>query len=150
MSSRPGGIRWSCRTSSPPGRVQPAFNQVNEARQERERTINEAQKRVNQELPRAQGAALRLVAEAEGYATERELRRIRAEATRTAEETRGRADAEATRIYGESFGEHPKFYAFFRTLESYDALGKNTTLLLRADSDFFRYIERPGLPASAP
>lgn len=55
----------------PPARVQPAFNEVNEARQERERTINEAQKRVNQELPRAQGAALRIVAEAEGYATER-------------------------------------------------------------------------------
>ncbi len=55
----------------PPTRVQPAFNEVNEARQERERTINEAQKRVNQELPRAEGAALRLMAEAEGYATER-------------------------------------------------------------------------------
>lgn len=55
----------------PPPRVQPAFNEVNEARQERERTINEAQKRVNQEIPRAEGAALRVIAEAEGYATER-------------------------------------------------------------------------------
>lgn len=33
--------------------------------------INEAQKRVNQEIPNAEGAALRTVAEAEGYATER-------------------------------------------------------------------------------
>ena len=55
----------------PPARVQPAFNEVNEARQERERTINEAQKQVNQEIPRAEGAALRVVAEAQGYATER-------------------------------------------------------------------------------
>jgi len=55
----------------PPPAVQPAFNEVNEARQERERTINEAQKRVNQEIPNAEGAALRAVAEAEGYATER-------------------------------------------------------------------------------
>jgi len=55
----------------PPPRVQPAFNEVNEARQERERTINEAQKRVNQEIPRAEGAALRVMAEAQGYATER-------------------------------------------------------------------------------
>lgn len=55
----------------PPPRVQPAFNEVNEARQELERTINEAQKRVNQEIPRAEGAALRVVAEASGYATER-------------------------------------------------------------------------------
>lgn len=55
----------------PPPAVQPAFNEVNEARQERERMINEAQKRVNQEIPNAKGAAIRTVAEAEGYATER-------------------------------------------------------------------------------
>ncbi|MDT8410230.1 MAG: FtsH protease activity modulator HflK [Wenzhouxiangellaceae bacterium] len=55
----------------PPPAVQPAFNEVNEARQERERMINEAQKRVNQEIPNAEGGALRTVAEAEGYATER-------------------------------------------------------------------------------
>ena len=55
----------------PPPAVQPAFNEVNEARQERERMINEAQKRVNQEIPRAEGAAIRTIAEAEGYATER-------------------------------------------------------------------------------
>lgn len=55
----------------PPPAVQPAFNEVNEARQERERMINEAQKRVNQEIPNAEGAALRTVAEAKGYATER-------------------------------------------------------------------------------
>lgn len=55
----------------PPPAVQPAFNEVNEARQERERMINEAQKRVNQEIPRAEGEAIRTIAEAEGYATER-------------------------------------------------------------------------------
>lgn len=55
----------------PPPAVQPAFNEVNEARQERERMINEAQKRVNQEIPRAEGQAMRTIAEAEGYATER-------------------------------------------------------------------------------
>ena len=55
----------------PPPAVQPAFNEVNEARQERERMINEAQKRVNSEIPNAEGQALRMIAEAEGYATER-------------------------------------------------------------------------------
>ncbi|PLW82268.1 FtsH protease activity modulator HflK [Kineobactrum sediminis] len=55
----------------PPPAVQPAFNEVNEARQERERMINEAQKQVNQEIPNAKGAALGTVAKAEGYATER-------------------------------------------------------------------------------
>ncbi len=65
----------------PPPAVQPAFNEVNEARQERERMINEAQKRVNQEIPNAQGAALRTVAEAQGYATER-VNRADGESTR--------------------------------------------------------------------
>jgi modulator of FtsH protease HflC len=72
---------------------------------------------------------------------ERELRRIRSEAERTAQEIRGTADAEATRIYGEAFGEDPEFYAFFKTLESYDALGDNMTLMIDADSEFFRYLE---------
>jgi membrane protease subunit HflC len=73
---------------------------------------------------------------------ERELRRIRSEAEREAEEIRGNADAAATRIYGEAFGADPEFYSFFRTLESYRALGENSTLMLRADSDFFRYLEQ--------
>lgn len=55
----------------PPKAVQPAFNEVNEARQERERMINEATKRANQEIPRARGNANRVISQAEGYATER-------------------------------------------------------------------------------
>ncbi len=55
----------------PPQAVRPAFNEVNEARQERERMINEATKRANQQIPRAEGEAQRLIAEAQGYATER-------------------------------------------------------------------------------
>jgi membrane protease subunit HflC len=72
---------------------------------------------------------------------ERDLRRIRSEAERRAQEIRGAADAEATQIYGAAFGEDPSFYAFFKTLESYDALGENTTVLIDADSDFFRYLK---------
>ncbi len=72
---------------------------------------------------------------------ERDLRRIQSEAAKTAEEIRGEADAEATRIYGQAFGADAEFYAFFRTLESYRALGENSTLMLRSDSDFFRYLE---------
>lgn len=55
----------------PPERVQPAFNEVNEARQELERMINEANRQANQEIPRAEGTAKRVISEAEGYATER-------------------------------------------------------------------------------
>ncbi|MCC5795482.1 MAG: protease modulator HflC [Chromatiales bacterium] len=76
---------------------------------------------------------------------ERELRTIRSDAERRAQEIRGRADAEATRIYGESFGADPAFYAFFQTLESYRALGENTTLFIDANSEFFRYLESTSL-----
>jgi membrane protease subunit HflK len=55
----------------PTARVQPAFNEVNIARQERERMINEAEKRRNQVIPRAKGQANQVVAEAEGYSAER-------------------------------------------------------------------------------
>ncbi|WP_405234288.1 protease modulator HflC [Lentisalinibacter salinarum] len=94
-----------------------------------------------------QSIAERFRAEGQGRAQEilgdmqRDLQRIQSEAAREAEEIRGNADAEATRIYGEAFGADPEFYAFFRTLESYRALGENSTLMLRADSDFFRYLE---------
>ncbi len=55
----------------PPTAVQPAFNAVNEARQEQERMINEANKQANEVIPRAQGEAKRVIAEAQGYAAER-------------------------------------------------------------------------------
>jgi membrane protease subunit HflC len=72
---------------------------------------------------------------------ERELRRISSEAERRAQEIIGLADAEATRIYGEAYGQDPEFYEFSRTLESYRMLGSNTTLMIDADSEFFRYLE---------
>lgn len=66
---------------TPPESVKPAFNEVNQAEQERERLINEAEKRRNQVMPRAEGEAKQLVAEAEGYALER-VNRARGEAER--------------------------------------------------------------------
>ena len=55
----------------PPARVQPAYNEVNKARQEQERMVNDANRRRNEAIPRAEGTANRIIAEAEGYATER-------------------------------------------------------------------------------
>jgi membrane protease subunit HflC len=72
---------------------------------------------------------------------ERELRRISSEAERQAQEIIGKADAEATRIYGDAYGRDPAFYMFSKTLESYSTLGANTTLMIDAGSDFFRYLE---------
>jgi len=72
---------------------------------------------------------------------ERELRTITSEAERQAAEIRGKADAEATRIYGEAFGADPEFFAFLRTLETYQSMGDNTTLMIDSQSEFYRYLE---------
>ena len=94
-----------------------------------------------------QSIAARFRSEGEGRSQEilgemeRQLRGVRSGAARKAEEIIGKADAEATRIYGQAFGKDPEFYAFFRTLESYEVVGENTTLMINADSDFFRYLQ---------
>ncbi len=73
---------------------------------------------------------------------ERELQEITSAAQREATEIRGKADAEATRIYALAYSSHPEFYAFQKSLESYrNILTKNSSLVLSADSDLFRYLE---------
>ncbi len=81
----------------PPPRVQPAFNEVNEARQQRERMINEANKQANQSIPKTEGEANRLVSEAEGYATERVNRALGETARFNAVLTEYRLAPEVTR-----------------------------------------------------
>jgi modulator of FtsH protease HflK len=66
---------------TPPDAVKPAFNEVNEARQDRERTINQAQEQANKEIPRARGVAAQSISQAEGYALER-VNRASGEANR--------------------------------------------------------------------
>ncbi len=56
---------------NPPTPVQPSFNEVNQAQQERERLINLANGNYNREVPRAGGEAERMIREAEGYALQR-------------------------------------------------------------------------------
>jgi modulator of FtsH protease HflK len=56
---------------NPPDPVRPAFNEVNQAIQEKERSINDAWADYNKEVPRAKGEADQAVRTAEGYALER-------------------------------------------------------------------------------
>ena len=91
----------------PPAAVQPAFNEVNESRQERERMINEATKQANQEIPRAKGEANRLIAEAEGYATER-VNQAKGETVRFSSilaEYRAAPEVTRTRMYLETLNQ---------------------------------------------
>jgi membrane protease subunit HflC len=114
-----------------------------------DRMIAERQRIAEQFRSEGQGRA----AEIDGT-TQRSLAEIQSEAKRKAEVVRGRADAEATRIYSEAFGEDPEFFAFLRSLESYGrSLGAQSTLMLGADSEYFRYLRegaaKPSAPASA-
>jgi membrane protease subunit HflK len=56
---------------NPPDPVKPAFNEVNQAQQERERLINEARAEYNRIIPKAKGEAQQVIQKAEGYAKER-------------------------------------------------------------------------------
>ncbi len=56
---------------TPPGKVKPSFNSVNEAQQEREERINTAQRDYNKVIPRARGEAQQMIEEAHGYALDR-------------------------------------------------------------------------------
>lgn len=91
----------------PPERVRPAFNEVNEARQERERMSNEAMTQKNQVIPKAHGEAKRLIAEAEAYAVER-VNRAKGEVSRfeaILEEYRVAQDVTRKRLYLEAVRE---------------------------------------------
>jgi membrane protease subunit HflK len=54
-----------------PGPVQPSFNEVNQAIQEKEKMIYQAKEDYNREIPRARGEADRTIKAAEGYALDR-------------------------------------------------------------------------------
>jgi len=80
---------------------------------------------------------------------EKELRSIRSTAYRRVQETRGKADAEATRIYGAAYNRDPEFYAFSRTLEAYkEGQNKNSVMILTTDSDYYRYLKKAAGPAA--
>lgn len=66
---------------TPPDRVKPSFNEVNQAQQQKEQMINQARADYNKEIPRAKGEAQRTMQRAEGYAVNR-VNRAKGEASR--------------------------------------------------------------------
>jgi membrane protease subunit HflC len=80
---------------------------------------------------------------------DREARELLASARADAEVLRGEGDAESARIYAAAYNKDVEFYAFVRSLEAYrKTLGNNTTLVVPADDEFFRYLDvKPAQPA---
>jgi membrane protease subunit HflC len=73
---------------------------------------------------------------------EKEMKRITSGAYRKAQEIKGKADAVATKVYAQAYGQDPDFYSFINTLEIYkNTLDKDSTLILSTDSEFFKYLK---------
>ena len=76
---------------------------------------------------------------------DRDVTVLLAEANSQAESTRGQGDAERNRIFADAYGKDADFFSFYRTMQAYErSMQHNDThLVLRPDSDFFRYFGDP-------
>jgi membrane protease subunit HflC len=100
-------------------------------REERRRTAAELRAEGEEEANRIQADA------------DRQRTVILAEAYRDAEKTRGEGDARAAEIYAQAFNQEPDFYSFYRSMSAYRESigGSQDVLVLRPDSDFFKYLQ---------
>jgi membrane protease subunit HflC len=73
---------------------------------------------------------------------QRDLQRIQSEAYRTAQQLRGKADAQAADIYAEAYNRDTAFYAFVKSMETYEeTTDSKNILILTTDSDFLKYLK---------
>ena len=101
------------------------------------RMIAERQRIAEQFRSEGQGESARIHGE-----RELELAKIQSEAYRQAEELRGQADAEATRIYAEAYNRDADFYAFTKSLETYErTMDASTLFILGTDNEFLRFLD---------
>ena len=72
----------------------------------------------------------------------KELQTIQSQSYRKVQVIRGKADAEALKIYADAYGQDPDFYGFIKTLETYEhTLDEKTTLILGTNSEYFRLLK---------
>jgi len=66
---------------------------------------------------------------------------IVAEAQRRSDEIRGEGEGERNKVFAEAFGKDPEFFAFYRSMQAYEASIKpgDTRLVMSPDSPFFRF-----------
>lgn len=83
---------------------------------------------------------------------DRDVTVLVAEATSKSEQLRGEGDGERNRIFADAFGRDPDFFSFYRSMQAYEAgmRHNNTRMLLRPDSEFFRYFVDPWGKSSTP
>ena len=103
------------------------------------RMIAERQRIAEEFRSEGQGEAARIAGE-----RDLELLRIQSEAYRAAEELRGVADGAATAVYGDAYNSDPDFYAFTKSMETYEETMDSTTMfILGTDNELLKYLEQP-------
>ena len=119
------------RTDLPRENLEATFARM---RAEREREAADERARGNEAAQRVRALADRTVIE------------LVSAARREAEIIRGEADAERNRVYANAFNLDPEFFAFTRSMQSYERAlrGDNSTMVLRPDSEFFAFLRGDG------
>lgn len=104
----------------------------------------EREREAADEIARGGEAAQRVRASADRTVIE-----LTSEARKQAEIIRGESDAERNAIYADAFGRDPEFFAFTRSLTSYERAlkGNNSSIVMQPDSTFFDYLRSYSAPA---
>ncbi|MCP5515440.1 MAG: protease modulator HflC [Spirochaetales bacterium] len=71
---------------------------------------------------------------------ENEQKTILSQAYKTSEEIKGKADAEATKIYASAYSKDPDFFEFWRSIESYRKTMPKFSKTLTTDMEYFKYL----------
>jgi len=76
---------------------------------------------------------------------DRDVTVLLAEANSQSENIRGQGDAERNRIFADAYGKDADFFSFYRTMQAYERSMQHgdTHLVLKPDSDFFRFFGDP-------
>jgi membrane protease subunit HflC len=106
----------------------------------------EREREAADEIARGNEAAQRVRASADRTVVE-----LTSQARKESEVIRGEADGQRNAIYAEAFGRDPEFFAFTRSLTSYERAlkGDNSSIVMQPDSQFFDYLRSDKAPAPA-
>ena len=102
-----------------------------------------------------EAAEFRALGQQEGQqirsSAQRDATVIVAEAQQQADTMRGEGEAERSRVFAEAFSKDPDFFAFYRSMQAYDAALKNkgAKFVISPSSDFFRFFDNASGKAAA-
>ncbi|KGJ07858.1 protease modulator HflC [Paracoccus versutus] len=107
----------------------------------------EREREAADEIARGGEAAQRVRA-----AADRTVVELTSEARKRAEVVRGEADARRNAIYADAFGRDPEFFAFTRSMTSYERAlkGENSSLVIQPQGEFFDYLRNDGADRANP